>query len=37
MLYPETSDEVLAFHDKLTVCGGGGVPVPVSVSVVVEG
>ena len=30
-------DDVLAFHDRLTECVGAGVPVPVSVSVVVEG
>ena len=29
--------EVLAFHDSATECVGAGVPVPVSVSVVVEG
>jgi hypothetical protein len=30
-------DDVLAFHDKLTLRTGAGVPVPVSASVVVEG
>lgn len=29
--------EVLAFHDRLTLCDGAGVPVPLNVSVVVEG
>jgi hypothetical protein len=28
--------DVLAFHDRLTVWTGAGVPVPVSASVVVE-
>jgi len=37
MLYPETPDEVLAFHDKLTECVGAVLPVPVAVSVVVDG
>jgi hypothetical protein len=37
MLYPEMFGEVLAFHDKLTVCVGAGAPVPVTVPVVVEG
>jgi hypothetical protein len=32
-----TSDDVLAFHDRLTVCVDAGVPVPVTVSVVVLG
>ena len=36
MLYPETFGEGLAFHDKLTLCVDAGVPVPVSVAVVVE-
>src|SRR5271169_4080422 len=30
-------DEVLAFHDRFTVCVGAGVPVPVRASVVVIG
>jgi hypothetical protein len=30
-------DDVLAFHDRFTVCIGAGVPVPVSVSVVAPG
>ena len=30
-------DDVLAFHDKLTVCVAAAVPVPVTVSAVVEG
>jgi hypothetical protein len=37
MLYPETFEEVLAVHDKLTVWVGAAVPVPVAESVVVEG
>jgi hypothetical protein len=30
-------DDVLAFHDRLTICVGAAVPVPVNDSVVVEG
>jgi hypothetical protein len=30
-------DDVLASHERFTVCVGAGVPVPVSASVVVEG
>jgi hypothetical protein len=30
-------DDVLAFHDRFTVCVGAGVPVPVSVSVMLAG
>lgn len=37
MLYPEMFGELLAFHDKLTVCVGAAVPVPVADPVVVEG
>ena len=37
MLYPVTPDDVLAFHDKLTLWTGAAVPVPFAVSVVVEG
>ncbi len=37
MLYPDIFGEVLAFHDKLTVCVGAGAPAPVTVPVVVEG
>ena len=37
MLYPETLGELLALHDKLTVCVGAAVPVPVAAAVVVEG
>jgi hypothetical protein len=34
-LYETTSVEVLAVHDRFTVCVGAGVPVPVSVAVIV--
>ena len=34
-LYPTTSVEVLAVHDRFTECVGAGVPVPVSASVIV--
>jgi hypothetical protein len=37
MLYPAMLGEVLAFHDRLTLWVGAGVPVPVDKSVVVEG
>jgi len=37
MLYPEMFGEVLALHDKLTVCVGAAAPVPVVASVVGEG
>lgn len=37
MLYPETSAEVLAAHDKFTECLGAGVPLPVNDSEVEEG
>lgn len=37
MLYPEMPDDVLAFHDKFTLWAGAAVPVPLAVSVVVEG
>ena len=37
MLYPDMFGEVLASHDKLTVCVGADAPVPVAVPVVVEG
>jgi hypothetical protein len=37
MLYPEIPGEVLALHDKLTVCVGAAVPVPVAAAVVEEG
>lgn len=36
-MYPEMFEEVLAFHDKLTLWTGAAVAVPVAVSVVVEG
>jgi len=37
MLYPLMFSDVLAVHDKLTLCTGAGVPVPVKISAVVEG
>jgi len=36
-LYPVTPDDELAFHDKSTLWTGAAVPVPLAVSVVVEG
>lgn len=36
-LYPEMFPEVLAVQDRLTECVGAAVPLPVTVSVVVEG
>lgn len=37
MLYPLMFGDVLAFHDRFTLCVDAAVPVPVTVSVVVEG
>jgi len=37
MLYPVMFEDVLAFQDRFTLCDGADVPVPVSVSTVVEG
>ena len=36
MLYPKIFGELLAVHDRRTVCVGAGVPVPVAAAVVAE-